>query len=199
VKKDPNKSLSKARNKNPEDVLQAELFSRLNQWALIPALSEIIHWIHSVPNGGLRDKNTANTLKATGLTSGVSDVTCPFPSIFREECVSYNSFYVELKYGKGKASDAQLRFHKFIESVGGKTLVSNDIAELEFEIMKYVCGCITLKGDEQFQVHKFAGTSVVSRDQFYALGVTDVKELNQLSCNLTPPIYHSVILTKRIN
>lgn len=57
--------------------------------------------IWATPNGGLRAKKTASLLKAEGVVAGVPDIQIPEP---RGE---FHGLFVEMKYGRNKATDEQ--------------------------------------------------------------------------------------------
>lgn len=61
-----------------------------------------LHWLHAIPNGGLRDKKTAAKLKVEGVKRGISDVFLPL--VMRGVAplgnvipTLYSGLYVELK------------------------------------------------------------------------------------------------------
>ena len=58
----------------------------------------------AIPNGGLRRKSEAARLKAEGVTAGVPDLCIP---VARGD---YHSLYIEMKHGKGKPTDEQVRW-----------------------------------------------------------------------------------------
>lgn len=112
-----------------EDSLQIELNERLREIAKIPEFKEHIHWMYHIENEGLKTAQQAQRSKLMGVKSGVSDLSHPCP------------FYVELKRppkGKdrgGVASEAQLKFLAYCESIGTPTLLTCDINEAEFFII----------------------------------------------------------------
>jgi len=59
---------------------------------------------HHIPNGGRRDKRTAELLKAEGVLAGVPDISLPYPS------GGYHGLYIELKAAGGQPSPAQNAF-----------------------------------------------------------------------------------------
>lgn len=62
-----------------------------------PGLSMLYH----IPNGGSRNKAEAANLKRQGVRAGVPDICLPVPS--RE----YHGLYIEMKYGRNKATQSQ--------------------------------------------------------------------------------------------
>lgn len=68
-------------------------------------------WLHSIPNGGLRDARTAALMKAEGARSGVADVFLPVPAwLDRQICT--HGLYIEMKTTEGKQSDSQKEFQQ---------------------------------------------------------------------------------------
>lgn len=59
-----------------------------------------------VPNGGKRNAIEAAKFKAMGTRPGVPDLIC-----FHKG----QTFAIEMKYGKGKLTENQKRFHKYME------------------------------------------------------------------------------------
>jgi hypothetical protein len=67
------------------------------------------HVIFAVPNGGLRSKSEAMTLKATGVVAGVSDMIIISPN---------KIFFIEVKTETGKQSPDQKDFEQKVKSMG---------------------------------------------------------------------------------
>ena len=65
--------------------------------------------IHAIPNGGLRNKKTAITLKKEGVKSGVWDIFVPIPAN------GFSGMYIEMKFGKNKLTENQIEFRKNLE------------------------------------------------------------------------------------
>lgn len=77
----------------------------LTDWARRAALSEPAYGLyHHIPNGGRRDKRTAELLKAEGVLPGAPDVSLPYPS------GGYHGLYIELKAEGGRPSREQNDF-----------------------------------------------------------------------------------------
>lgn len=68
--------------------------------------------LFAVPNGGHRNIQTARSLKAEGVTSGVSDLLLLVPK--RE----YHGLCVEVKTPAGRQSDNQKNWQRIIEAQG---------------------------------------------------------------------------------
>lgn len=76
-----------------------------------------LKWLHSIPNGGLRDAATASRMKAEGVRKGVADVFLPavIPKL------QWSGLYIELKKtGKNKIDDDQKEFAAFVKAQGYK-------------------------------------------------------------------------------
>ena len=77
---------------------QAALF----RWAgLACAALPELRLMYAIPNGGHRHIAVAAKLKAEGVKPGVPDICLPVPRH------NFAGLYIELKAGKGRASDAQ--------------------------------------------------------------------------------------------
>jgi hypothetical protein len=94
-----------------EDSLQAAYFSELSKYSKQTGY-ELLHWVHSIPNGGTRAQSVASMLKATGVKSGVWDVHLPWAAD------PYVGCYIEFKKANrinekhGGLSDTQVEFGK---------------------------------------------------------------------------------------
>ena len=82
-----------------------------------------LKWIHSIPNGGDRDKIVAGKLKAEGVKAGVWDLFLPVDNTL------YNGIYIEMKKpGReqdmlGGLSQKQKDFGMFVHEQGYSTFV----------------------------------------------------------------------------
>lgn len=96
---DEYKSKTKKRTNNDyEHQEQVALF----EWAdIMKGKVPELELLFAIPNGGVRGWQTAIKLKAEGAKSGVPDVCLP---VSRGE---YSGMYIEMKYGKNKASENQ--------------------------------------------------------------------------------------------
>lgn len=65
-----------------------------------------------VPNGGLRSKSEAARLKAEGVRAGVPDLCIPVARGI------YHSLYIEMKHGKGKPTEEQVRWIQLLRAEG---------------------------------------------------------------------------------
>lgn len=94
---------------NTEHAHQVALFCWIaSQCNIYPCLK----WAFAIPNGGNRDPVTAARLKAEGVKSGVSDICLPFARM------GYHGFYIEMKKPKGKETENQVEFGKYLSSEG---------------------------------------------------------------------------------
>lgn len=111
-----------------EDKLQSECYKWANNNFCLKIHNPRCR-IFSVPNGGLRDKVEAMKLKATGLTSGVSDLICLFPNGL---CV-----FFEAKVGNNKQSDSQKDFEKNVNDLGFNYEIFYTFDEFKAKFTKY--------------------------------------------------------------
>ena len=77
----------------------------------------------AVPNGGHRNIQTARSLKAEGVTSGVSDLLLLVPK--RE----YHGLCVEVKTPVGRQSENQKNWQRIIEAQGYKYCIVRSLDE----------------------------------------------------------------------
>lgn len=68
--------------------------------------------VFHVPNGGSRNPREAANLKRQGVMAGVPDLCIPLAR------GGYHGLYVEMKYGKGKATDNQVAWLKQLRKEG---------------------------------------------------------------------------------
>ena len=78
---------------------------------------EALKYIFHVPNGGYRNKIEAANLKRQGVKSGVPDLLLLVPND------KYIGLAIEMKVGKNKATENQLRWLKFLKKQGYKTCI----------------------------------------------------------------------------
>jgi len=89
-----------------------KLKSLLHPAYMPPQPVSALEWLHSIPNGGLRDARTAAMMKAEGARSGVADVFLPVPRRGPHPVgITYCGLYIEMKKPKGGVqSPAQKAF-----------------------------------------------------------------------------------------
>ena len=76
--------------------------SMLFQWCeLQKGKYPMLSLLFAIPNGGSRHRLEAINLKKQGLKSGVPDIFLPYAN------KKYHGLFIELKYGKNKASEKQ--------------------------------------------------------------------------------------------
>ncbi len=93
---------------------------------VLPCLSLLYH----VPNEGKR--TNGNVLKAAGLKKGVPDICLPVPS------KGSHGLYIEMKYGKNKATKEQERYMELLRQQGYQTQVCYGAAEAKEAILAYL-------------------------------------------------------------
>lgn len=113
--------------KRSETTEQIALF----RWAertesILPELALMYH----VPNEGKR--TNGGILKAAGLKSGVPDICLPVANN------GFHGLYIELKFGKNKATKSQEAFMALLEKQGYKTAVCYGAEEAGEEILDYL-------------------------------------------------------------
>jgi hypothetical protein len=89
--------------------------------------------IFAIPNGGSRHKLEAANLKRQGVKAGVPDLCLPVPK------GGYNGLFIELKYGKNKATDKQKEWIKELNTQGYYATVCTGFEEAKEVIEKYIC------------------------------------------------------------
>ncbi len=109
-----------------EDDLQAKCFQWF--WNTYP---EHRRMLFAVPNGGHRDKITANRLKATGVVPGVSDLIL---------VVLEGVIFIEMKTETGVQSKEQLDFQLKVESRGHWYYVVRTFNDFKELINSYING-----------------------------------------------------------
>jgi len=105
----------------------------LFQWAGLarqkyPELELLFH----VPNGGKRDKREAISLKMEGVKAGVPDLALP---VARGE---YFGLYIELKVGKNKPKEHQLKWIDQLKEQGYFVMVCYGWLEAREVITNYL-------------------------------------------------------------
>lgn len=90
--------------------------------------------LYHVPNGGSRDKREAARLKAQGVRAGVPDLCLPVPTSM------YHGLYIELKFGRNKPSEEQVKWLEALKRQGYKTAVCYGWEEAKDVILNYLQG-----------------------------------------------------------
>lgn len=93
-----------------------------------PELGLIFH----VPNGGTRNKFEAANLKKQGVKAGVPDLFLP---VVRGK---YHGLFIELKYGKNKATEKQKEWIEKLNKQGYYAVVCTGFEEAKKVIQEYI-------------------------------------------------------------
>lgn len=107
--------------------------SMLFQWCELqkgkyPMLSLLV----AIPNGGSRHPREAANLKKQGVKAGFPDMFLPYAN------KKYHGLFIELKYGKNKASDKQKEWINNLNAQGYKAVVCNGFDEARLTIEEYI-------------------------------------------------------------
>ena len=86
--------------------------------------------IHSVPNGGTRNKIEAIELKRTGLVAGIADLIIHIPDGL---CVM-----VEVKNESGKQSKEQIKIQNKMISMNSNYILVRSLEDFNNQIQKYL-------------------------------------------------------------
>ena len=109
----------RAKRNNLEDQYQEAVF----QWAALNEAREPrLKFMFAVPNGGLRNITVAMKLKRQGVKSGVPDICLPCP-ILSLGTVDFCGLYLEMKAGKNKPSDEQMKWIDFLRKEGYRVCI----------------------------------------------------------------------------
>lgn len=73
--------------------------------------------IFAIPNGGKRNRQEAYFMKLEGTSAGVPDLCIPVPN------KKYHGLYIEMKYGKNKPTQNQIKWIDYLNSVGYLAIV----------------------------------------------------------------------------
>ena len=95
-----------------------------------PELDLLFH----VPNGGSRDKREAARLKAQGVRAGVPDLCLPVPTS------QYHGLFIELKFGRNRPSEEQIKWLEALKKQGYKTAVCYGWEDAKDVILNYLQG-----------------------------------------------------------
>jgi hypothetical protein len=121
-----------------EGIAQTNLFEF---YARIQGQLPEVQWAFHVPNGGHRHISVAMQLKSQGVKAGVPDILFPVPSYRAMDHVTYEIYTrnanlppnmpllpyvglaIELKIGKNKQSDEQVRWQARFQQSGWRAVV----------------------------------------------------------------------------
>lgn len=93
-------------------------------------------FMFAVPNGGSRNKIEAYNLKRQGLKPGVPDIMLPVA-----KC-NYHGLFIELKYGKNKTTDNQVKYIDYLNKNGYLAVVCYGCDQAFDTIKKYLKGAL---------------------------------------------------------
>ena len=86
--------------------------------------------IFAIPNGGSRNKIEAAKLKRTGTLSGVADLFVMYPKWSQGVGMAdYYGLFIELKIGKNKQTESQIKFADNALKAGYTCVVCRSIDE----------------------------------------------------------------------
>lgn len=88
--------------------------------------------VFHIPNGGSRNKFEAINLKREGVSPGIPDLMIPIPNH------KYHGLFIEMKYGKNKPTESQLKWLDYLNSVGYLAIVCYGAKSAINEIDNYV-------------------------------------------------------------
>lgn len=107
--------------------------SMLFQWCeLQKSKYPVLGLLFAIPNGGTRHPREAVNLKRQGVKAGVPDMFLPVPN------KNYNGLFIELKYGKNKASEKQKQWINELNHQGYYAKVCVGFEEAKNTILEYL-------------------------------------------------------------
>ena len=106
-----------------EDKLQAECF----QW-FHNTYPQFRGLLYAVPNGGKRDKITANKMRATGLVPGIPDLQAHYKG---------KTIFFELKTDKGRVSVEQFKIHNKLVDQDFSVFIIRRLGEFKLFMLKF--------------------------------------------------------------
>lgn len=97
--------------------LGSEALDQIRLFCWIRTRSDLHPYVFSVPNDRKTNRIMGAILKHMGLKPGVSDICVSIPK------GPYHGMYIELKFGKNKATQHQMNFIENMQSKGYHALV----------------------------------------------------------------------------
>lgn len=88
--------------------------------------------LYAVPNGGFRNKATAQRMHSEGVVAGVADLILFLPT------QDSHALCIEMKTPQGRQSDKQKAWQKAVEAVGYKYIICRSFQNFIFEVAKYL-------------------------------------------------------------
>lgn len=106
----------------------------LMQWARLVSLGDqtLFDCLIHVPNGGWRSPIEAARFKGMGVKAGIPDVLLPIRNS------QYGAGWWELKVGRNKPTEEQLRWHALLRSCGHYVQTYWHWHEAEQDILRYL-------------------------------------------------------------
>lgn len=119
---------SQTKRANPKHY-ESELQRACVTWFRLQYPNQVLF---AIPNGGFRKGREAGILKAEGVLSGVADL---FLMLASKE---YHGLFIEMKYGAGKQSQAQISFQAQTHTTGYKYVVITSLEGFINEVNTYI-------------------------------------------------------------
>ena len=88
--------------------------------------------LFAIPNGGKRHPAVAKKLKAEGVKAGVPDLFLPVAR------GGWHGLFIELKVGRNKLSEAQEKWHQWLDDEQYKVAICRSFDEVVNEIAEYL-------------------------------------------------------------
>lgn len=116
-------------------ILGKEAIEQIKLFQICNFISEC-KFMFSIPNGGSRNRIEAYNLKRQGLKSGVPDIMLPVA-----KC-NYHGLFIELKQGKNKTTDNQVKYIDYLNKNGYLAVVCYGCDQAFDTITKYLKGAL---------------------------------------------------------
>lgn len=100
--------------------------------------------LFAIPNGGHRNIITAKRLKAEGVLPGVADLFLAVPvskPLLTPKGLDYfpmHGLFIEMKYGKGKQTESQIRFMYAVQERSYEYVVCNSFESFQDAVRNYL-------------------------------------------------------------
>ena len=91
-----------------------------------------LNLMFAIPNGGHRHKAVAAKMKAEGVKAGVPDILLPVPR------GGHHGLFVEMKHGRNKASEKQLRWIEKLAEQGYLAIICYGFEDAQENITSYL-------------------------------------------------------------